>query len=227
MNLLYSLDILALEGYRHDLSVIKSAEDIPESQHGLLPALTSLKVRKSNQEVSFRVIKTHNLPEQQRFCKTIYLYRDGRDAVWSYYHYQRRFNAFGGTFGEFLKSPERPAGAWAKHVRQWLSAGDRIPFLQLKYEDLLSNPAVEIRRLLGFLSVQRSDAEISSAVRNCDFAALRTKERSKIGAKKDENLYFFRRGQSGEWRKAYTAEHITAFRTDAYEVLNLLGYEPL
>jgi hypothetical protein len=226
MNLLYSLQILAVEGYQHDLSSIECAGDIPDSPYGHLPGLTGLKNRKKEDTPPFRVIKTHSLPNPS-YKKAIYLYRDGRDAVFSYYHYFRRFHRFSASFLEFLAGADRPALAWAQHIQSWLMEEEKIPTHFVRYEDLLVRPQSELKKILDFLGQDRSAPEIEGAVRDCDFSLLKKSEQDKVGLfKHDEDLHFFRRGQTGEWKQVYSEEHIRIFKQEAGEALEVLDYEP-
>src|SRR5438045_8413506 len=51
-----------------------------------------------------RYIKSHN-PCYELYPKLIYVYRDGRDALVSYYYYATGKNVFSGTFEDFIFSP--------------------------------------------------------------------------------------------------------------------------
>ncbi|KJR40756.1 Sulfotransferase [Candidatus Magnetoovum chiemensis] len=223
MNLLLCLDILVLEGYQHDLSAIKSAKDVPSSSKGLLPALEQLKA-KGDADNNVRVIKTHSLP-LDIFKKAIYIYRDGRDSVLSYYHYSRRFEDFTGSFLDFLRGSKEPVRAWAEHVRQWLDAGRHMTAHYVRYEDLLYDTTGQTRKLAHFAGIQKhNDCEIEKAVSACSFDRLKRSETEKIGKLKDNDLYFFRKGCSGQWKEAYDSEHIELFNSQAGNILDELSY---
>lgn len=225
MNMLLFSDILVLEGYRHDLSSIERIGDIPESQYGLLPGLTYSKTRNLSKKFAYRVIKTHSLPLQS-FKKAIYIYRDGRDAVLSYYHYFRRFHQFSGTFLEFLNSAEMPARSWAGHINAWMSAKEWFPVHYVRYEDLCSSTHSELKKMLHFLGEDRTNSDIFQAIQNADFSKLKASEQAKNGVfESDQDLHFFRRGKPGLWRKEYKDEHIEIFRNEAKDALHMLGYE--
>jgi Sulfotransferase domain len=89
------------------------------------------------------------------------------------------------------------AGSWQGHVRSWIEAATGVGVLRLRYEDLLARPGPEVARLVAFLGLDASAAEIERAVARSSFGALRALEEREIGAR-----------QSGLfWRESYGAGH--------------------
>ncbi len=252
MNLLYALDILVVEGYEHDLSAITSIADIPNGRFGALPELEQVNREGRNEELSIRVVKTHATPDQIRssFCtlsrrlsilfntgrflfpdqrplRAIYLCRDGRDAALSYYYYCKEFLNFKGSFDDFLKSPERPAAQWAKHVRGWTTkAGDYVRLL-VRYEDMHTDLPLHVCRMLKFLHQAKSEGAITKSIADCQFNRLRQNEKTSRGLTQDEDMrFYFRHGKIGEWKEVFSQAHIEIFKSQAYDVLLEVGYEP-
>ncbi len=63
-----------------------------------------------------RYIKSHH-PCYELYPKTVYVYRDGRDALVSYYHYAIGKKVFRGSFGDFVFSPfVEQFSSWKEHV---------------------------------------------------------------------------------------------------------------
>ncbi len=222
MNLLLHLGILVLEGYFHDLRIDK-AVDIPDEPSEYIPALKELKYILQEREVRHRVIKTHEM-YQPGFPRSIYMIRDGRDVMVSYYFFRKRFHSFKGNFLDFLVMSPSPASEWADHVESWLSAKD-ADILFLRYENLLTNPLEAVTAALDFLGERRSVLEIQKAVYNCSFQKLSSHELAvRPAAKSDPNLRFFRKGIMGEWKYVFGPEHIGKFKQEANWMLLKLGY---
>ena len=135
------------------------------------------KMKASNQ-VFF--VKTHEYPEDD--SKAIYIVRDGRSAVVSYYHYMKDFSAkehalFDVITGFIL------FGSWGGHLDAW-DALNRPGTLFLRYEHLLNKPEMEISKIAEFLRL-----DILGQWKN-DFQHLQ-----KINPK------FFRKGSSKSTRE--------------------------
>ncbi|MCI4626119.1 MAG: sulfotransferase domain-containing protein, partial [Candidatus Magnetoovum sp. WYHC-5] len=201
----------------------------------LYAGLQALKNRtKTKPPVTFRVIKTHSLPEPAYYKRAIYIYRDGRDSVLSYYHFNRRFNNYKGTFLDFLKTEDNflaslgtsgaPCRSWAEHVQAWMASKLPFPVHYVKYEKLKKDTFLELSQILAFLNLERADWQIRQAIESADFSLLKKNEMAKVGALKDENMFFFRSGKAGQWREYFTEEHINIFKKEAYETLLTLSY---
>ena len=119
-----------------------------------------------------RVLKSHEYFDP-RYNRALYVVRDPRDVVSSYYRWHVRSGSipvlYPGTrfLQRFLDGAlDDPYGSWQTHVGSWLGARQQDPtFLLIRYEDMLSALNVLATRLCVFLELTRSDAEITSAVR--------------------------------------------------------------
>jgi len=222
MNILLYLGILVLEGYFHDLH-IERATDIPDEPSEYIPALKALKSIAGDRIAPYRVVKTHNR-YQPDFNKSIYLVRDGRDVMVSYYFYYKRFNNFEGSFLDFLNMTPSPALEWAEHVESWIKDTEADIFV-MRYEKLKENTLKEIQELLIFLQEVRTSLEIQNAISHCSFQKLSNHEiATKPPLTSDLNSRFFRKGVVGDWKHFFQSEHINKFKKDANWMMLKLGY---
>ena len=86
-----------------------------------------------------RYIKSHN-PCYELYPKLIYVYRDGRDALVSYYYYAMGKNVFSGTFEDFIFSPfVEQFTSWKEHITRAREFASKYPdrILILRYEEML------------------------------------------------------------------------------------------
>jgi hypothetical protein len=149
-----------------------------------------------------RIIKSHQ-GYDARYPKVIYIARDVRDVIISYFYYHKRlgyfpnldFDAF---FDLFLSSGVWPCG-WDAHVNSWLTNRDKVPggFLLLRYEDLLRDIKGESRRILNFLQIERSEKEIKEACKWSSFEHVKEMERSET--QQPSTIPFVRNGKEGQW----------------------------
>ncbi len=96
-------------------------------------------------------VKTHLPPEDDQPC--IYVVRNGRQAILSYYHHCRKF--FPGDERSVL---DLVLGCdsyrdWSTHLRAW-NPLSRPDTLLLRYEALVENPECEIDRIGDFIRFQ-------------------------------------------------------------------------
>lgn len=173
-----------------------------------------------------RVIKSHAL-YKSAFPKVIYLVRDGRDVYVSYYYYRLKQLEEGITFSEYLRRKDHFPSLWKEHVESWLIWDQPQPNLLLvRYEDLLSKPETELRKMVEFIGVERTDDVISHAVEVSRFDKMREIDQNKgrkynLTGTKD----FVRKGKAGTWQDEFSQEDRAYFKENAGSLLIQLGYE--
>lgn len=159
-----------------------------------------------------RVLKSHESYDP-RYLRVIYLVRDPRDVVVSYFHYRRRMGELNDEaslfeFAErFMKGQVGNFGSWSDHVTGWLSVpSGNAKILMVKYEDLIEDTIRELRRISEFLALERTDTEFRSAVELSQFERLRRLEAESSGKfpvkrKVHAEVPFFRKGRRDGWKK--------------------------
>lgn len=174
-----------------------------------------------------RTIKSH-APDFAAFPRYVYVYRDGRDALASWYRYVTDQGRFHGTFSDFLRSRNRDsfAGHWHEHVGRAALHAVAHPgrALFLRYESLLASTRNCVRDIIAFLPLDVGDDEIDAAVARTDLSALRDMERQSGPEIPGKPIEFFREGRSGAWRDVFSASDVEYFTGVAGETLRLLGY---
>jgi hypothetical protein len=174
-----------------------------------------------------RVMRSHAL-YNRRFPKVIYLLRDPRDVLLSYYHHFRKFHQFDGTLLHFLRSDVRPV-EWAQHVNSWIFENPGLDNLcLLRYEDMLSDTLAEIQKILRFAGLSRTTADIQDAVEKSGFHRLRELEdRKGLGYVDHQNkeIRFIREGRKGGWQAGFGEEEKTYAKEKLGAMLIRTGYE--
>ena len=173
-----------------------------------------------------RIIKTHSA-YKANYPRVIYLVRDGRDVYVSYYHYRLKILPEGCSFSEFLRMDDHSPCLWGDHVESWLSdKGQLSGILIVSYENLLTNPNTELKRMVDFIGIQVTEEEIIQAVHASRFENMReidqTKGRKYNLTGTDE---FIRKGIKGEWREQFSQDDIDFFNKREGKILIDLGYE--
>ena len=120
--------------------------------------------------------KSHALPRKE-YRRVVYLLRDGRDAMVSYWHFvtalQGKVDFLRFVIGEAL-SPCH----WHEHVERWLANPYQADILVVRYENLHSAPVDELQRFCAFVGVERDVAHLEHVVNKAAFAKAKKKEQT-------------------------------------------------
>ncbi|KAJ8605497.1 hypothetical protein CTAYLR_000016 [Chrysophaeum taylorii] len=97
-----------------------------------------------------------------RWRKIVYLVRDGRSVLCSYYRMQTQLGNFVGTFEGFLKSHKSKYGyAWPDHVASYF---DNHDVHLLKYEDLIRHPLDTLREIAAWVGASDTSDDTLAAL---------------------------------------------------------------
>jgi len=179
-----------------------------------------------------RLIKTH---EQYRkeYAKAVYLVRDVRDVVLSYYDrgkYLGVFHdiAFDDFLPLFLQGQTNTVGSWPSHVRAWLESplGQSGKLLVIQFEDMRRDTEATLGRILEFLDVSIDELKIRDAIAANSLDSMRVKEdRSRFYPhSSQESGRFVRKGAIGGWQARLTAEQVSLVARYASAEMERLGY---
>lgn len=164
-----------------------------------------------NTAQSPRLIKVHHLVSEN-FPKIIYIVRDYRDVLVSYFHYQVSLGDFSGSFSEFIHRVDmlHPFGSWKEHVSKAFAFSEKHPdrILILRYEDLLQETTKELGRISDFIGF-KGTISFEMIVEKCRFEQLKMMEQ-KHGSMFNEKSgkLFFREGKSGGWQNVFSKEDL-------------------
>src|SRR5438105_1388727 len=173
-----------------------------------------------------RYIKSHN-PCYELYPKLIYIYRDARDALVSYYYYATGKSVFSGSFEEFTFSPfVEQFGSWKEHVTSAHNFASQYPdrMLMLRYEEMLTNTLPPLTRVSAFLGLSCDAQAIAEAAEKSSFEHLQKIEKKSGGETLGKRFTFFRSGKSNQWQQHFNPELYRRFLRENGETLLRLGY---
>ncbi|MFS7928754.1 putative aromatic desulfoglucosinolate sulfotransferase [Helianthus anomalus] len=176
-----------------------------------------------------RLFSTHFphtlLPPCITSCKLVYVCRDPKDVLVSKWHFLNKHRSenvpplsLHEAFELFCEGVSHYGPVWEHVLSYWkasLESPEKILFL--KYEEMMKQPAVEVRKLAAFMVKPFTDEEeeeglVEKIVKLCSFENLRNLEVNKKGAEqfstvvKVENHEFFRKGEIGDWKNYLSVE---------------------
>ena len=195
------------------------------------PAITSV-----HEKIGYRVFNTHlwweMLPQGASF-KYLYIVRDGKDVVLSFYHHlsHQAEGKYEGSFDNFLDDwceGEIPFGKWITHLKKWYEAfstsSNDDKCLLLRYESLVNDLPGEIEKISNFLfkdSVGDNDLNSISSSRIkkqklCDSLSFQGMRRESaryqpVSVTWLDNFQFLRKGCVGDSLSFFTPEQHRKF----------------
>lgn len=171
--------------------------------------------------------KSHHLPCPE-YRRVIYLLRDGRDALVSYYHY---LTAMGGKEVDLATMISTGEGLfpskWHEHVTAWLANPYQADMMVVKYEDLMDSGLRQLSKVCEFANIYRDERAITKALEDASFSNMRHREETSgwddRGAWPSDK-HFVRRGKIGSYKDEMPVDVQTAFISQAGPVLRSCGY---
>ena len=171
-----------------------------------------------------RILKTH-LPYgyvSRWSGKYIYIARDGRDVLVSYYQFYRNYFAPGTSFDTFFHdylAGRVLYGSWFQHVAGWEAHREDPNVLFLRYEELTESPAATVEKIAAFCGWSPSTRQRARILERSTFEFMRRHEKRFAPEPGSPGLVvqtvqsgaFIRKGRVGAWREQLTREQEAAF----------------
>jgi aryl sulfotransferase len=188
-----------------------------------------------------RILKTHLPLDALPFsldAKYIYVTRDGRDALWSWYDHHCQFtplaykliNTRHGRIGPQLEAPGmdvrryfhvwldrdgHPVWPYWSHIESWWESRNVRNVLLLRYADIRANLERAIAVIASFLGISPEEVDWPTALERCSFEYMKANAASLSRALDalliDGAASFVNKGQVGRWRGVLTADDIRKY----------------
>ncbi|XP_051235651.1 sulfotransferase family 5A, member 1 [Dicentrarchus labrax] len=180
--------------------------------------------------ITSRVITTH-LPHhllgpalQGSKAKVIYVSRNPKDVVVSFYHFHKMANFLpeAGTFSEFFNrflEGTLSYGSWFDHVKDWTShTATMNNLLHITYEEMSLDLYGTIKRVSSFLQSNLVEDEVNNCVKHCSFSSMKNNKMVNYTLIDEEIIdhskgSFMRKGKIGDWKNMFTEEQNQYFKS--------------
>lgn len=173
----------------------------------------------------FRVMKSHSVYNPS-YKNTIYIVRDPRDVLVSYYHFLLGVGNFAGDIKQLIYSPHYGIRAWEKHVRSWAESPVNIRIAFIRYEDLKSKPLDTLKRVYGLFGYDLAPSILKEAIKLSSFKRMKALEEDygHGGREVAKKFKFMRRGESGGWQNAIADNELNYIQEVAGKWLEKFEY---
>jgi aryl sulfotransferase len=196
-----------------------------------------------------RFIKTHLPVDALVFspkAKYIYIGRDGRDVVWSFYNHHAHANEFwyealndtpglvGPPIGrpkdsvveyfrDWLEKDGFPIWSYWENIKTWWEIRDLENVFLIHFANLKSDMPGEIRKIAAFLDIPIDEGRWDSILEHCSFDYMKANATPSVplgGAFWDGGAEtFVHKGTNGRWRDILPAKDSAAYEEMAVEKL--------
>ena len=176
--------------------------------------------------LGFRVIKSH-ATFTRHYAKVIYLVRDPRNVMASYWHFVTSLGYFRGSIEAMVDDRRFGIAAWRNHVAAWLDhAEPSQAVMVLRYEDLLGDAAGALKRVYHLLGRDLSDETTTLAIERSGIERMRDEE-ALFNASHPalKNFDFVRKGAAQGSRTPLTPELKARIAEAAGPLMMRFGYE--
>jgi Sulfotransferase domain len=184
-----------------------------------------------------RIIKSHECFDP-RYKKIVYIVRDPRDVLISYYEFQLKRRVISENISledfvpRFMESEIEPkTGSWRDHVVSWTATrGSQKNFLLLRYEDMLADTQKESTKIAAFLGLDSSPERIARAVALSSADRMRKLEKEQSRQWKEtketrQDKPFVRKAASGGWKTILSEKSVAQIESAWGDAMRSAGYK--
>ena len=179
-----------------------------------------------------RIMKSHSKFDAS-YPKVIYLVRDVRDVLISFFFHSLKYNPKynGFELSEFMdcfNKGELFSGRWDEHVLGWINQFEG-EVLVIRYEDLLLNTEKEMLSALSFLNFEINDSLLKDSIESASFSKMQKIEKTENTTDEslknsNQSLMFVRKGIIGDFNNHLSKQQIQKLNNVYGRTLKQLSY---
>jgi len=165
-------------------------------------------------------------PYDAAFSRVIYVMRDPRDVMVSYWHHTKLIRpSFNLSLEDFVASNDQWPNLWHEHVKEW-ALGRHGNVFVVKYEDLKADTFSATKKMLEFIDYPFDEQVVMHAIEGSKFEKMKSLEdRYGIGHHEDSLKGFVRKGKSGSWCEEINQDALAVLEKKSGSVMKSVGYK--
>ncbi|XP_074189576.1 amine sulfotransferase [Rhinolophus sinicus] len=216
------LSLIYFEGHRSRTEIVKTIHRVPFLEYNLNKM--DFLARPSP-----RLFATH-LPYylvpkglKSKKAKIIYIYRNPKDVLTSYFHFSNLIVAMQATdnmevFLEKFLDGKVVGSLWFDHIRNWYKYRHDFNILFMMYEEMKLDLRSSVLKISHFLEKELSEEDVEAVVKQATFKNMKSDPnanyddvlRNVIGTRRNDG-HFLRKGVIGDWKNYLTVEQSERF----------------
>jgi hypothetical protein len=189
-----------------------------------------------------RIFRNERPTHPDLYPRTLFVVRDPRSTLVSYYHYYRTLADDGEmSLADFISSYladgcistfEPDVVRWDRQVMEWINRARTRPIMIVKYEDLHRDRERVLAEIARFCGLADHDDAMASALERGSFEAMQ-REEGRHGVEPQHppdppsRGWFFRQGATDGWRAELSSETLQAVEKAFRPAMAALGYSPI
>ena len=197
----------------HILSYLKAGTDKPLTStdiNDLTPTIYT-NLPQTNSATSPRFIKSHE-PFLHLYPRSLFIHRDPRESLVSYWHFARRTGIFDGSFSEFLRSnvPNQHQN-WKEHMQAMHRkvSSDPQNILVVRYDQLLNDFQNTVAKVVEWSGIGKGvDLDAVYKLTAMETMAASDQECNSPFRAISGESFFVDRGKGSDWRNVWTASDL-------------------
>uniref|UniRef100_A0A673KEZ1 Sulfotransferase n=1 Tax=Sinocyclocheilus rhinocerous TaxID=307959 RepID=A0A673KEZ1_9TELE len=151
---------------------------------------------------------------KQKKGKVIYVARNPKDVLVSYFHFHKFANMLEtpkdfDTFFEKFMEGNVFGNCWFEHVKSWCSHNDEMNFSYITYEEMIKDLQSVVERIASFLGRNLTPQQLNDVVEHSTFKNMKNNPQANyqqvpVNLLNHQQGAFMRKGTVGDWKNYFT-----------------------
>lgn len=216
------LSLIYFEGHRSRTEIVKTIDRVPFLEYNIhkIDFLARPSPRLFSTHLPYYLVPKGL---KSKKAKIIYIYRNPKDVLTSYFHFSNLIVAMQATdnmevFLEKFLDGKVVGSLWFDHIRNWYKYRHDFNILFMMYEEMKLDLRSSVLKISHFLEKELSEEDVEAVVKQATFKNMKSDPnanyddvlRNVIGTRRNDG-HFLRKGVIGDWKNYLTVEQSERF----------------
>lgn len=215
------LSLIYFEGHRSRTEIVKTVDRVPFLEYNIhkIDFLARPSPRLFASHLPYYLVPKGL---KSKKAKIIYIYRNPKDVLTSYFHFSNLIVAMQATdnmevFLEKFLDGKVVGSLWFDHIKNWYKYRHDFNILFMMYEEMKLDLRSSVLKISHFLEKELSEEDVEAVVKQATFKNMKSDPNAnyddimqkEVGTRKDG--HFLRKGVIGDWKNYLTVEQSERF----------------